>query len=119
MTLQEIQRFRRLAETWKLSEFSELAVALATLCDEVERLQGIADERFGQYTDFTLMPFGKHKGKQLAQIPDDYFEWWLIGKNRNIIKLESEHSTYPKRSFAQQSLKLYDYVIERFNRGTG
>lgn len=26
-------------------------------------------------TDKSLMPFGKHKGKALIDVPDDYFLW--------------------------------------------
>lgn len=28
------------------------------------------------YTDETLMPFGKHKGTKLANVPASYLLWW-------------------------------------------
>jgi len=28
-----------------------------------------------ELTDSDIMPYGVHKGKQLADIPDDYFLW--------------------------------------------
>jgi uncharacterized protein (DUF3820 family) len=27
--------------------------------------------------DDSIMPFGKHKGKRLGEIPDSYFRWFL------------------------------------------
>ena len=27
--------------------------------------------------DDSLMPFGKHKGERLGEVPDDYFRWFL------------------------------------------
>ncbi len=28
-----------------------------------------------QYTDDSIMPFGKHKGEKLIDVPDDYLLW--------------------------------------------
>ena len=30
-----------------------------------------------ELNDADLMPFGKHKGKTLGSVPDDYWQWFL------------------------------------------
>jgi uncharacterized protein (DUF3820 family) len=30
----------------------------------------------------TIVPFGKHKGKQISDVPRDYWEWWLAQDNQ-------------------------------------
>ena len=47
------------------------------------------------YTDRSIMPFGKHKGKQLEQVPDDYLlflqghyvSWLKMGKRLTVTQL--------------------------------
>lgn len=34
---------------------------------------------------YTKMPWGKHKGKYISELPDDYIKWWL--KNVNDLAL--------------------------------
>ncbi|WPU91842.1 DUF3820 family protein [Mucilaginibacter sabulilitoris] len=39
------------------------------------------------YTDNTLMPWGKHKGVALANVPDDYLKWlYAEGKAHGDLK---------------------------------
>jgi uncharacterized protein (DUF3820 family) len=91
------------------------------LCDEVVRLKGIADEKHSEYSEFTIIPFGKYSKppdgpKRLADVPDDYLRWWIRENgNRELIVLESEYGPQNKRHIARQNLKLYDYIIKRFD----
>jgi hypothetical protein len=86
------------------------------LCSEVVRLRGIADEKRSEYSDFTQLSFGQHKGRKLADVPNEYLEWWLRQHpDREIIRLETEYGAWGQRAIAKQNLKLYDYVQKRLN----
>lgn len=50
------------------------------------------------FTDETIMPFGTHKGKTLANIPDSYFIWF--------------YNTYNRGELYGNYKKLYDYIVE-------
>lgn len=52
--------------------------------------------------DNDLMPFGKHKGKKLMDVPDDYLIWLY----QNIT--DKEH-----RNTDEQC--LIDYIVDSFN----
>jgi uncharacterized protein (DUF3820 family) len=95
------------------------AVPLIEALDELERLRAIADEKQGVFSDFTLMPFGEHRNKMLADVPERYLRWWL-GQNpdRGVIQLEVQCNTFPKKAIAQQKLKLHDYLKARFDKST-
>jgi hypothetical protein len=100
------------------------------LCNEVVRLKAIADEKHGEYSDFTLMPFGRYAKppdgpRKLADVPNEYLEWWL-GEHlsREVIALESQYGPHRQRYASKQNLKLYDYIQRRLNhdseiQGTG
>lgn len=30
-----------------------------------------------QAEDLTIMPFGKHKGVPLGEVPESYYRWWI------------------------------------------
>ena len=114
MTVADIRACRAYARR-HIKEVPDFARMLLEACDEVERLHAIADERHGAFSDFTLMPFGKHRGDRLADVPDDYLQWWLQqpGNDGSVIGTEAQFSQYPERAIAQQKLKLYDYAILR------
>src|SRR5262245_60366376 len=122
MTLQELKRWRIEAKRWSKSEYGrqEWAERIVVLCEEVQRLSALVDENEARYGDYTRMPFGKHKGEQLGLVPDDYLAWWLRKNgDRGILELEARHGVGARKFIGQRSLKLYDYLVERFNRATG
>jgi hypothetical protein len=92
-----------------------LAGTVMELCLEIERLQMIADERNSEYSDYTLMPFGKYKCKRLKDVPNDYLEWWSKqGENdRDLLTLEWHHGTFKDRAIASMKIKLLDYIKHR------
>ena len=62
------------------------------------------------YTEETLMPFGKHQGTKLANVPPDYLLWCYdnipklsgalkqyIDANRHVLEIESLASKQQKR----------------------
>jgi len=53
------------------------------------------------FNDYTLMPFGKHKGEQLGNVPDDYLIWLY-----NNHKLDKRLSKYIEESFPKEKLKI-------------
>jgi len=88
------------------------------LCNEVVRLQSLADEKHGELSDFSLMTFGEHKGRKLADVPEDYLRWWLSqNSDRSIIQLEVRFKSYPEKAIAVHNLRLHDYLVRRFNGG--
>jgi hypothetical protein len=99
-----------------VKEVPDFARIVLEACDEVERLRAIADEKHGVFSDFTLMPFGKHRGLRLADVPADYLEWWLRQPNNDsaVIRSEAQFDKFPQRAIAQQKLKLRDYITARF-----
>ena len=82
---------------------------------EVERLRQIADERNGEYSDYTLMPFGQYKGKRLADIESDYFKWWLSqNPDREKLTEEWRDGNFQAKAIASMKIRLYDYIVDRF-----
>ncbi len=115
ITLGQLRKWYKTALKWKKVQ-PMLCPIIMELCLEVERLRGIADEQNAEYSDFTLMPFGQHKGKRLADVPDDYLRWWLRqNPDRGILVLEHNHGNYANRVNASKKLKLHSYIQERFN----
>ena len=57
------------------------------------------------YTDSDLMPFGMHEGKQLANVPDDYF---LYMYNSGRLEGNDLLIMYVKDSFDAKQL-TYNY----------
>lgn len=61
--------------------------------------------QYKQMTDDSLMPFGKHKGKRMEDVPASYLHWWWCESgrfqietsnvadyiNRNLRTLEQEY----------------------------
>lgn len=114
MTLTEIRQYRKEAQKWK--ESHRAATVILKLCDELERLHPIADERNAAFSDFSLMPFGAHKRVKLGDVPDEYLKWWLSqNPNPDALSLDAEFGEFPKRMVARQKIKLFTYIQERFN----
>jgi len=55
----------------------------------------------------TIMPFGKHKGKKLTQVPIDYWQWAL----ENMNGLNEEDSAYD-RDFAASVTVAIEAILE-------
>ena len=58
-------------------------------------------DRWEEYV-YTRMPFGKHKGKWISEIPDDYIKWGILNCNDYIatmfnIELQRRHPELRKR----------------------
>jgi hypothetical protein len=82
---------------------------------EVERLRQIADEQNAEFSEYTLMPFGAHKGKKLADVPPDYLKWWISQNgDRSVMVLEARHGNYAVKATAAMKLRLLDYLTIRF-----
>lgn len=62
----------------------------------------------GILTDMDYMPFGMHKGKLLANVPDQYLLWLWENKNEEFERRFSELYAY-----IQQSLDAIKVNIER------
>ena len=113
MTKAELTGYRR--EAKKHVGTHRSASIILTLCDEVERLTAIADERSNRYGDYTLLPFGAYKGKRLCDVPDDYLKWWFNATNEAVVRIDTEFGKFPERAAAKQKLKLLEYLKGRFN----
>lgn len=50
-----------------------------------------------KYTDETLMPFGKFKGKKLANVDADYLMWWYR---------ENRHQGHPLQKYIEENLEV-------------
>lgn len=57
-------------------------------------------------TDKSLMPYGKHKGKKMANVPADYLIW-LLDNNR---------TTPPVRKYIEENRDILDIEIKRKGR---
>ena len=114
MTRAELKTYRSFGIRYKNSHRS--AQMILALCDEVERLTAVADERTGRYGDYTLLPFGKHKGRRLMDVPDDYLRWWREqNADEASIRLDTQYGPYPDRAAAKMKLKLHEYLKTRLN----
>ena len=116
MTLTEIKKYRQEARRWKNTH--RAAQTILKLCDELERLHPIADERKAAFSDFSLMPFGAYKRShtKLGDVPDDYLRWWLSqNPDPSGLSIDAEFGKFPERMVARQKLKLFTYIQERFN----
>ncbi len=50
------------------------------------------------FTDDDTMPFGKHQGKKLKDVPGSYFDWWLDSDN------------------TKRTIRLIKYCVANFDR---
>ena len=48
--------------------------------------------------DKSIMPFGEHKGKELANVPDDYLRWFW-GENKHEFINSSDRMNQDKFDF--------------------
>lgn len=117
MTVIRLQQLRAwYRDAWRLRTTHRYAAMIVELCLEVERLKQIADEQNSEYSDYTLMTFGKYgkppEGpKKLADVPNEYLEWWFNkNSDRNIIILEMDHGPFQQRAVAIKKLRLHDYI---------
>jgi hypothetical protein len=117
MTLKTLRNYYKEANKWKNTD--RFPAMVIELCNEVFRLRMIADERNGEFSEYTLMPFGQHKGKKLLDVPEDYLRWWHSKQDRGIIILEYHHGPYAQRNVASMKLRLYDYLNTRFKEQHG
>jgi hypothetical protein len=118
MKLAQIRRYRAWVKSCT-QDSRQYAEVILELCDEIERLQGVTDEKHGNYTNFTLMPFGVHKGKKLVDLPDDYIQWWRgMNPDRGAIQVERDFGKFSERRIAEQKLKLFDYFNQRFGESS-
>jgi hypothetical protein len=53
-----------------------------------------------QFTDNTLMPFGKHKGKKISHIPDEYL-LWLWGE----LELKCSSFARPLKDYLDENIE--------------
>lgn len=77
---QAIDRFAGLFEYGHLLLETCPADLINQACDEIESLRAMIAATSGgevimQLTDRDLMPFGKHKGKPMADVPAEYLDW--------------------------------------------
>ena len=114
MNLAQVRRYRAWAKSCT-QDSQQHAEIMLELCEEIERLQGVTDEKHGAFTNYTLMPWGAHKGKKLGDIEDDYFVW-LQRKHpdRGVVGLDAQFGSFQKKRTAEQILKLLDYAARRF-----
>lgn len=95
---------------------SIFAQQVMALCMEVERLRMIADERNAEYSDYTRMPFGQYKDRRLADVPDEYLQWWRrTNPSREAFVLDWQYAKSADRVIASMKLRLFDYIEHRFN----
>lgn len=115
--LQQLRKWYKDAAKYKSGH--RFALMVMELCVEVERLRQIADEQNSEYSDYTIMPFGKYSKppdgpKKLADVPDDYLEWWFKENGRReVIILEMDYGPYAQRAAALKKLRLHDYIKRR------
>jgi putative quorum-sensing-regulated virulence factor len=114
MTKTELQGYRTAAEKYKnVHRFADMVLEL---CDEIERLRAVADEKNGRYGDYTLIPFGKYKGRRLMDVPDDYLYWWRHqNRDESSIFLDTQYGPFAQRVAAKMKLKLHEYLKVRLN----
>jgi hypothetical protein len=68
------------------------------------------------YTDASIMPFGKHSGTRLEDVPAQYLLWlWDNGVHEYAGK-HSEESKNPglKKGYIQDKINLADYIRSNF-----
>lgn len=71
-----------------------------------------------KWSDNTVMPFGKWQGKELIDIPDDYFKWFW---NENIIWYNSQKEAIKKNyaiiwnQYSSYRYALMDYIENNFD----
>lgn len=62
-----------------------------------------------QLTDESLMPFGKHAGTKLADVPAKYLLWlWDNGLHRETSRL----AAYIKDAFSALESEAKDYIVQ-------
>lgn len=66
------------AVTGKSITMNEYPIGKGSWDDDMDdSIPPIVDANPDVYTDRTIMPFGKHKGKMLSQVPGAYLIWLL------------------------------------------
>lgn len=70
-----------------------------------------ADKKKPAYTDLDCMPFGKHKGIPLQDVPASYLIWLWTQKPLSDIKLEN----YIYNSMDALKMEDKDYVYSRYH----
>jgi len=127
MTLTQLRQTYRDANKYRLKFATDtqgagykFAGTVLELCLEIERLQMIADEHNSEYSDYSLMPFGKYKCKRMMDVPNDYLQWWMVQpeNNRELLVLEYQHGSYKDRAIASMKVRLHDYINRRSKRDT-
>jgi hypothetical protein len=58
------------------------------------------------YTDLDLMPFGKHKGEPMQDVPAHYLRWWWNEDGKSF----STTGPIPSNKSIQEKIKLANYI---------
>ncbi len=107
--IRELRGYRSLAERNAGKKGSD---AILRLCDEVERLRGCKQSN-GEVTEDTVWQWGKHKGRPLHAIPQDYFRWWLRETNVEGLKIDAQfEKDFARKAVASKKIKLHYYLSE-------
>jgi hypothetical protein len=115
LTLNEIRNYRALIQQHPNNISSRIIARLLDVVqlyhDDLVAAKLAAADKYGPYDDGTPMPFGKYKGERLADVPDDYLNWWFDkNRDRSAIILEMDYGSWPQRASAAKKLRLHDYL---------
>ena len=111
----ELAKYRALAEHHKKDRGA--ARIILKLLDEIDLLKkkAGAGNNKGPLRDDSPFPFGKHKGTELHEVPQDYLHWWFNqNSDRGMIELEVQCHPFPKKMIAIKKLRLHDYLAAKF-----
>jgi hypothetical protein len=69
------------------------------------------DKRQPVYGDTDAMPFGKHKGEPMQDVPARYLRWlWTEGEIKDYSKTIPEHDIDKQRLWILEKVKLANYI---------
>jgi hypothetical protein len=69
------------------------------------------NKREPAYTDLDLMPFGKHKGEPMQDVPAHYLRWWWTeGDGKDYSKVIPQHDVDKQRLWILEKIKLANYI---------